>query len=428
MPDFDPTPRQKDQRRSLEELIAASEARRDWPQLEALCRQGLQSAPDDWSLWQLLGRSLEERQEWNQAETLWRHLTQRFSERPDPFLALASLQRRQGSPASARIVLEQARQQLGEHPELVSSQAFIDDPWLIDARSAALTPQSPATEVAAILQLAQEHLEAGRAPEAEAAFVELITARPEALPFHRSLAALRRRRGSHNLLIVQLTSLLAPPVDPLRLDPPDLAHALVDALLNLKRWEALEPLLADLRRHRPEDSFLICAHARVLLARDEDIEAISLLRQLVAQQPDNAGALALLGDALSRIGDRASAITAYERAMASDPHLEGIASALEEAWRTLLWTQGEEALGQARWGEAAQAYRHLRDRNPDDPRSLDRLELLARLEPQHWIGQLPQHHGSVNQEKGSRLRRLEEFAAALDRLEARIETHIDPLS
>lgn len=420
----------------LEERIAASEARRDWPQLEALCRQGLQNDPDDWSLWQRLGRSLEERQEWNQAETLWRHLTQRFAERPDPFLALAALQRRRGSPASARIVIEQARQQLGEHPELVRSQSFIDDPWLIDGRSAGLTRQSPATEVAATLQAAREHLEAGRAPEAEAAFRQLVAARPEALPFHRSLAALRRRRGSHDLLIEQLAPLFALPLDPLRLDPPDLAHALVDALLNLERWEAIEPLLAELRRHLPEDYFLVCAHARALLTREADSEALSLLRQVVAQRPEDAAALALLAEALTRIGDQAGAIAAYEQALATDPHQLGIASALEDARRSLLWSQGEEALGQARWGEAAQAYRHLRDRHPDDPRALARLELLDSLQPRQWSGRVAADHGrhegsdegSDEPLGGPRRRRLAEFAAALDRLEARIEAQIDPLS
>lgn len=194
----------------LEEQIAASEARRDWATLEALCRQALQSNPDDWNLWQRLGRSLEERHDWTQAETLWRHLTQRFADRPDPFLALAALQRRRGSAGSARIVLQQARQQLGDHPDLLRSQAVIDDPWSVDSPSPALTPQSPASEVAATLQAAQDHLQAGRAAEAEAALQQLVVARPEALALHRSLAGLRGRRGSHALLIEQLT----PPVHP----------------------------------------------------------------------------------------------------------------------------------------------------------------------------------------------------------------------
>lgn len=412
----------------LQEQIAASEARCDWPRLEALCRQALQHNPHDWSLWQRLGRSLEERQDWNQAETLWRHLTQRFSDRPDPFLALAALQRRRGSPASARIVLDQARQQLGDHPELVRSQAVIDDPWLIDQRRADLTPQSPATEVAATLQTAQEHLDAGRAAEAEAAFLQLIAARPESLPFHRSLAALRRRRGSHVLLVEQLTPLFALPLDPLRLTPPDLAHALVEALLHLERWQALEPLLIELRRQLPGDGLLICAHARALLAREADSEAVALLRQLEAQQPANAEALALLGEALSRIGDQAGAIAAYEQALATDPHREGVASALEQTRCSLLWNQGEEALRQARWADAAQAFRHLRDRNPSESRAGARLELLASLEPQRWAGQGSATLESSERLDGPRSRRLDEFQAALDRLESRIEAHIDPLS
>jgi len=434
MPDTDPAPRsrqleqlQKEKQRSLEQQITETEARQDWLNLEPLCRQALQSNPDDWSLWQRLGNSLEQRREWSQAETLWRHLTQRFANRPDPFLALASLQRRQGSPAGARIVLEQARQQLGEQPELVRSQAFLDDPWLIDRHGPRLTRQSPAGEVAATLQAAQEHLDAGRAAEAEAAFQQLTEARPESLPFHRSLAVLRRRRGCHALLVNQLMPLFTSPVDRQRPLPLDLTHALVEALLNLERWEALELLLAQLLPNLPEDAILACAQARLLLERNQPDQAISLLRQAVAHHPDHAGALAVLGEALVRIGDQPAAISAYEQALAVDPHRNGVAKVLEETRRSLLWTQGEEALRQAQWSQAAQAFRHLRDRDPADSRAAERLEFLASLQPRQWAGLSSADQDSLEWGEGPRSHRLAEFASVLDRIEARIKAQIERL-
>lgn len=223
--------------------------------------------------------------------------------------------------------------------------------------------------------------------------------------------------------------LFTSPVDQLRLDPPDLPHALVDALQNLERWETLQPLLAELRRQLHEDAFLVCTQARALLAREQEGEAVALLRQVVvAHRPDDAGALTLLGEALGRIGDQAAAIAAYEQALVADQHREGVASAVEEARCSLLWNLGEEALRQARWVDAAQAFRHFNDSNPKDPEAVDRLDLLSSLEPRHWTGQMPAEQGSSEPVDGPRAQRLAQFAAALDRLETRIEAHIDPLS
>ena len=74
-------------------------AQRDqnWSRVEGLCKQILQQEPEDWGIWQRLALSFESRNDLRQAETLWRHLTQRFSQRPEPYLALAALQRKLGA-------------------------------------------------------------------------------------------------------------------------------------------------------------------------------------------------------------------------------------------------------------------------------------------------------------------------------------------
>ena len=91
----------------LEQLDQAASARA-WADVERLCKQILQRDGDNWSVWQRLAQAHEARQDLVQAETLWRHLTQRFSNRPEPYLALAALQRKRGTPDAARVVLEEA--------------------------------------------------------------------------------------------------------------------------------------------------------------------------------------------------------------------------------------------------------------------------------------------------------------------------------
>ena len=97
----------------LLDQLQAAERDQTWDRVEALCKQILQRDGENWAIWQRLALSFESRSDWNQAETLWRHLTQRFSQRPEPYLALAALQRQRGAPDAARVVLQQAERRLG---------------------------------------------------------------------------------------------------------------------------------------------------------------------------------------------------------------------------------------------------------------------------------------------------------------------------
>ena len=79
-----------------------AERNQDWKRVEGLCKQILQEDSENWGIWQRLALSFESRNDLGQAETLWRHLTQRFAQRPEPYLALAALQRKLGAPDAAR--------------------------------------------------------------------------------------------------------------------------------------------------------------------------------------------------------------------------------------------------------------------------------------------------------------------------------------
>jgi tetratricopeptide (TPR) repeat protein len=405
--------------RQLIRKLEAAERAEDWPKVEGLCKQILQRDGDNWAIWQRLALSLEARSDWTQAEILWRHLTQRFNQRPEPYLALASLQRKRGAPDSARLVLEQAERQLGQTPELAASLGVIDDPWADISAVVELSRDAPATAVAMALQKAQSHLDAGRWIEAEASFEQLLIARPQSISFHLSLAQLRLRRGEIDQLLAQLAPLYQPcPDQGALVEKLELPLIFAEALRQLERWSELSELLRVLQQLHPMDARLPYRLAQAAMAQDRDLEAVPLLQRSLALQPNFAQAEMALGQLHIRLGDWPAAIDALTRAVALNPRLDDAAMQLELARREQLWSLGEQALAKAEWLSATQAYRQLLDRSASEKRALERLELLASLE----ADQLASSAGLVQIEtlQGEELR-LAEFSAALDRLEARLD-------
>lgn len=405
--------------RPLLSQLDGAERDQDWPRVEGLCKQILQRDGDNWAIWQRLALSLEARSDWTQAETLWRHLTQRFSQKPEPYLALASLQRKRGAPDAARLVLEQAERKLGQTPELAASLGVIDDPWADSNAVVELSGDAPASAVAAALQKAQAHLEAGRWAEAEASFEQLLIAKPQTVSFHRTLAQLRLRRGDIAQVVAQLLPLYqpCPQLGPL-VQQLELPLLLAEALTQLERWGELKTLLAALQPLHPQEARLPYGLAQAALAEGNDLEALPLLQRCLSLQPGFARAELALGLLNMRLGDWQAAIEALSRAVALDPRLEPAATNLERARREQLWMQGETALAQADWSGAEQAYRLLLDRSAGESRALERLELLASLQPQQLL-QPQEANASAPPLQGAALR-LAEFSSSLDRLEAEL--------
>ena len=400
--------------KTLEQHLAAAEQAQDWSKVESLCKQILQRDGENWPIWQRLALSLEAREDWTQAETLWRHLTQRFSQKPEPYLALASLQRKRGAPDAARVVLEQAEQRLGPSAELTASLGVIDDPWADHNAVLELTAGSPASAVAMALQRAQAHLEAGRLAEAEASFEQLLIAKPQSISIHRTLAQLRLRRGEPAMVAAQLSALYqpCPSLGPL-VQQVELPLLFADALTQLERWDELKTLLRALAALHPQDARLAYGLAQAALAEDNDLEALPLLQRSLSLEPSFARAELALGELNMRLGDWQAAIDALTRAVALDPRLEQAASALEQARCEQLWQKGELALSQADWSLARDAFRRLLDRAPKHPRALQRLELLASLEPHNLAGPRTTETAGL---QGAELR-VAEFQIALDRFE-----------
>ena len=397
----------------LLDQLQAAERDQTWDRVEALCKQILQRDGENWAIWQRLALSFESRSDWNQAETLWRHLTQRFSQRPEPYLALAALQRQRGAPDAARVVLQQAERRLGSTAELAASLQVIDDPWAAQDAVPALQEGAATSAVAAALQQAQGHLEAGRHAEAEAAFEQLVLARPEAVAFHRALAQLRLRRGDSGAVIDQLLPLIQPPLSPSPLlERMELPMLLLQALVQEDRWKDLEALVPALLVLAPKEARLVFLQARCALQAGHDLEALPLLQRSLQLAPSMAAAEIALGEVQMRLNDWDGAIASLERAVALQPESKEAAQLLEQARREQLWLKGESALAKADWSTAEQHFRALLEFG-DQPRALARLELLASLDPR----ELGLRHPTAAGDRGAAGLRLEQFSRMLDRLE-----------
>ena len=394
--------------------LQLAERDQSWDRVEGLCKQILQRDGDNWAIWQRLALSLEARSDWSQAETLWRHLTQRFSQRPEPYLALASLQRKRGAPDAARAVLQQAERRVGRSAELEASLKVIDDPWANDNSVPTLDQGAAANAVAAALQKAQEHLNAGRLAEAEAAFEQLVIARPNAVQFHRTLAQLRLRRGDNQAVINQLLPLFRQDQPAVQLlERMELPLLLLQGLANEQRWSEMEPLLAVLLEYSPQDARLVFLQARCALETGRDLEALPLLERTLQLAPNLAPAELALGELQMRLGDWDLAIASLEKAVALQPDSQQAASSLDQARRERLWQQGEHALMRGEWTQAENQFRALLEFG-DEKRALARLDLLASLDPKR-MGTPAEFEASGH--SSAQALRLQQFSRMLDRLE-----------
>lgn len=393
--------------------LDAAESARNWPQVERLCKQALQRDGDNWGLWQRLAMSHEQRADWAQAETLWRHLTQRFSSRPDPYLALAALQRRRGSPDAARVVLEEAERRVGNSNALQQALGVIDDPWASGEAIPQLQPGASAQDIAQALQIAQQHLEAGRFTEGEAVLEQILQVKPLAGKVHLNLAQLRRRRDEPDALIAQLEPLLSNPAATNLPEHAPLVLLLAEALIGRERWQQADALLASLP---PSSAALVLLQAEAAIGLGEQERANQLLRRCLELQPNLAVAEQRLGELLLHQGNTDAAIAALSRASALDPGKTRSLELLQKAREQRLWTKGEQALQRAAWDQAADAYRKLIELCGEHREALARLDLLASLDPSQ-LPALQEEAPDGNSPEG----RMAAFQRSLDQYEAQLK-------
>lgn len=413
------------QQQWLQPLLARldqAEAASDWALVEQLCKQILQRDGDNWSVWQRLALAHEARKDWTQAETLWRHLTQRFSNRPEPYLALAELQRRLGTPDAARAVLQEAERRVGGSDSLRRSLAAIDDPWAVGEAVPTLTAEAPAAVVAQALQLAQGHLDQGRFAEAEAVLEQILVARPRAVKVQFTLARLRLRRRDHQGVIDQLLPLYQPcPEQGPLAETLDLPMLLLQALQEQERFDDASELLEPLLRRFPDAASPQLLAATLHLQRGDAARAHELLQSCLRLHPRNAQAHRLQGELCLRLGDADAAVQALQQALAIEPAHAQTADQLESARHVQLWQRGETALRQAAWQQAEQAYRGLLERDPGHRQALARLDLLASLGSRELLDGAASMEAVEGVSPESPEVRLQAFRHGLDRMETQLK-------
>ena len=185
-------------------------------------------------------------------------------------------------------------------------------------------------------------------------------------------------------------------------DDPDHERALRDelaALAELNRWPEAAQTLARLRCLRPDDLDVDFDYAAVLLRLHRSVEAITLLNEVVARQPEHARAWFNLAVAHQSLGHLAEARRAWDQAITLKPTLPAYAQrgtvlldlheweAAATDFETVLKQQPDAAdatlnLSRALWksGRSDQARERLRallERHPEHIPALNRLAEMA---------------------------------------------------
>ncbi|WP_255093269.1 tetratricopeptide repeat protein [Synechococcus sp. J7-Johnson] len=257
---------------------------------------------------------------------------------------------------------------------------------------------------------------------AEAAYVELLQARPHLVSLELELAGMRLEHGRLDAAVRQLRQRLSFAEigsDDERLQ---LEGMLLDALLRLERWADAEPLLRALWTRGEAKPRHLLALARGLESMGEEEQALAVLTQgllLEAASDDERLQLQLdLARRLRKLGRWSEAIEAMNRAVLLAPEQLPLAIELRELRIEAVIQRGDEALAQEDWLAARKAYRTLLDLRPDDHLALQRLDLLQRLDP----ATMPPPLDAALEEKSpwrhQALERLGQFSRFLNQLEA----------
>ena len=201
------------------------------------------------------------------------------------------------------------------------------------------------------LEAALQLHRAGRFPEAERAYRQLLRIDPECLEALHLLGRLAHSQGRTDEAIGLLEQAL-------ELQPGNVAalNDLGNLLHEAGKLEEATAVFRNLLRRRPRDAVAHNNLGVVLQDQGRSSEAEAAYRQAIADRPGYAGAHANLGNLLKRRGNLAEASQAYRRAIELNP--EDV-----ETYRSLVATLRR----QDKPDEARAMLRRWRRHVPDDP-------------------------------------------------------------
>ncbi|MDM7938290.1 MAG: hypothetical protein QUV06_12640 [Cyanobium sp. CZS 48M] len=284
-----------------------------------------------------------------------------------------------------------------------------------------LIPATGVLGVARLLMAARGNRDHGDIEAAEAAYEELLQARPHLLSLELELAAMRLEHGRLDAAVRQLRQRLSFAQIGSDEERLQLEALLLEALLRQERWVEAEPLLRALWARGQARPHHLLALARGLEGIGQDEQALAVLgTALEGDDLDPEARLELqleLARRLRKLGRLQKAIDAMGLAVLLAPERLPLAMELTELRAQALIERGEEALAREDWIGARRAFRSLLDLRPDDTMALQRLELLQRLDPARL--QQPPVIGLEDQIPWRQYaaERLGQFSRLLDRLE-----------
>lgn len=243
---------------------------------------------------------------------------------------------------------------------------------------------APADPVAAHVE-GLKHLAANRLPDAEAALLAAIRAKPEVALWHEHLAVALARQGRFAEAAVTFRVAL-------RLNPESVPtwQNLAQAYRDLKNWPAVELALQEAVKRQPDSPDAALALVTALNDQKKHADAEKLAAQLTERFPQQPLTWTALGISRSMNGDHEAAVEPMEKAVALDPtsgemhaNLAAVFGKLkrwadcERAAREAVRLNDTHAAGwanlgncfrdQGKYPEAETALRRALELNPDDP-------------------------------------------------------------
>jgi predicted O-linked N-acetylglucosamine transferase (SPINDLY family) len=221
---------------------------------------------------------------------------------------------------------------------------------------ATLTMTQPA-KTEHLLDAARQHHQAGRLPEAESLYQQVLDAQPDHAEALQLLGMLHYQAGRFDAAAEMLCR--AANANPASAE---CRFNLALALLALGRWDDAIAALRDALSIRPSYPQAYNSLGTALQAKGQLTEAVEAYRQAVALNPDTAGFWSNLGIALHGQGNSQEAVAALRQALKLKPDYA-------EAYNNL----GRALVGVGRIGEALAACQQALQFRPEFPEAMNNL-------------------------------------------------------
>ena len=208
-----------------------------------------------------------------------------------------------------------------------------------------------------LLDAARQHHQAGRLPEAESLYQQVLDAQPDHAEALQLLGMLHYQAGRFDAAAEMLCR--AANANPASAE---CRFNLALALLALGRWDDAIAALRDALSIRPSYPQAYNSLGTALQAKGQLTEAVEAYRQAVALNPDTAGFWSNLGIALHGQGNSQEAVAALRQALKLKPDYA-------EAYNNL----GRALVGVGRIGEALAACQQALQFRPEFPEAMNNL-------------------------------------------------------